>query len=66
MAQAISTYTLLLSNEERSELLRVLENIVIETHMENRRTDNLEYRAELRDEQRILKSLLAKVRQLGV
>ena len=66
MAQANSTYTLLLSNEERSELLRVLENIVIETHMENRRTDNLEYRAELRHEESILKSLLAKVRQLGV
>jgi hypothetical protein len=66
MAQANSTYTLLLSDEERSELLRVLENIVIETHMENRRTDNLEYRAELRHEERILKSLLAKVRQLGV
>ncbi len=65
MAHANKTYTLVLNDEERKELLHVLEDFLIETHMENRRTDNLEFRAGLRQEESVLKSLLQKVRQLA-
>jgi hypothetical protein len=65
MALANKTYTLVVNEEERKELLHVLEDFLIETHMENRRTDNLEFRAELRQEENVLKSLLQKVKQLA-
>lgn len=65
MAEANTTYTLVLNEAEKRELLQVLENILAETHSEARRTDNLEFRAELHQEESTLKSLLAKMRQLG-
>jgi hypothetical protein len=65
MAQVNKTYSLQLGEEERSELLHVLRHFLTETHTENRRTDNLEYRAELRHEESVLRSLLEKVRKLA-
>ena len=65
MAQADKTYTLALTDEERQELLKVLEGVLVETHTEKRRTDNLDYREELRHEEGVLRALVEKVRKLG-
>lgn len=65
MSDPNARYSLSLTEEERAELVRVLVQVVGETHMESRRTDNPTFRSELHQEKNVLKSLLAKVQGLG-
>jgi len=65
MPDQSNQFTLSLTEAEKTELLRVLGDFFDETHLESRRTDNPTYRHELHKEEDVLKSLLAKVRQLG-
>jgi hypothetical protein len=60
-----TNFSLTLTDEERAELLRLLENSVVETHVESRRTESPEYQKEIHHEEAVLRSLLAKVRRLG-
>lgn len=53
---------LVLTEEERSELLRVLESCLTETRTEKRRTDTPQYHDELAHEEKLLRELLNKVR----
>jgi hypothetical protein len=63
-ATANKEYTLVLDEEQRAELLRLLENTLVETHAELRRTEGMAYRDELHREETALQRLTAKVRQL--
>lgn len=58
-------YNLALNEEEREELLRVLEQCVSETRDEKRHTDSAQYRDRVADEESRLRSLLEKVRRLA-
>jgi hypothetical protein len=66
MANAQSTgYTLVLSDEERKELLRLLESSLTETHAEARRTEAPGYRDQIHQEEVLLRALTEKVRRLA-
>jgi hypothetical protein len=66
MANAQSTeYTLVLNDEERKELLRLLESSLTETHSEARRTEAPGYREQIHQEEALLRTLTEKVRRLG-
>lgn len=54
---------LVLTEEERQELLRVLEGCLSETHAERRRTDKPKYQDQVAHEEKLLHDLLSKVRQ---
>lgn len=58
-------YNLALGEEERKELLQVLEQCVAETRDEKRHTDSAQYRARVAGEESRLRTLLEKVRQLA-
>lgn len=54
--------TLTLTGEERTELVRLLEQTLKEKLIEEHRTDALSYRKEIIHEEEVLKSILQKVR----
>lgn len=58
-------YSLLLNEQERVELLRLLEGALLETHAEKRRTEAPAYREQVRLEESLLRNLTEKVRHLG-
>lgn len=59
--QPMTEVQLVLTEEERQELLRVLRSSLEETHVERRRTDKPQYHAEVAHEEDILRNLLKKV-----
>ncbi len=60
----MAEFSLKLSEEERAELLRLLERSVVETHAEKRRTEAPALQAEIGHEETVLRTLTDKVRQL--
>ena len=56
--------SLKLTDSERAELIRVLDDYLSETHLEARRTDNPEYRTGLHKEEAVLRSILEKLQRL--
>jgi hypothetical protein len=64
MAAPAPTFTLVLTEAECAELLRIVNSFLIETHGENRRTENPQYRDELRREESLLRGLVQKIKQL--
>lgn len=58
-------YGLTLNEEEREELLQVLEQCVAETRNEKRHTDSAQYRDRVASEESRLRTLLEKVRRLA-
>jgi hypothetical protein len=63
-AQKTRSYNLALDEEERRELLDVLEQWVTEVRDEKRHTHSTEYRAMVAGEESRLRTLLEKVRRL--
>jgi hypothetical protein len=63
MAAATKTFTLSLTDEECTELLDVLEKVLIETHAERRRTESPTYRDQVTNEESVLRGLVEKVRR---
>jgi hypothetical protein len=57
-------YQLAISEEERAELLRLLEREIGDVRVESRRTDTPTFHDQLRDEEALLRRLAAKLRQL--
>jgi hypothetical protein len=57
-------YNLALDEEERMELLQVLEQWVTDTRDEKRHTDSIQYRDMVAGEESRLRTLLEKVRRL--
>lgn len=57
--------TFALTEEERRELLRVLEGCLVETRIEKRRTDTPAYHDEVAHEEKLLRGLLEKVRHVS-
>ena len=57
-------YHLMLNDEERTELLRLLDDSVVEIHAEIRRTDAQDYHDELKRKETMIRALTAKVRAL--
>ncbi len=58
-------FTLLLTEEERAELLQLLEQSLVETHAEKRRTEAPGYREQVSHKEVVIRTLLDKVRQLS-
>lgn len=58
-------YNLALDDEEREELLQILEQCVTETRDEKRHTDSVQYRDRVASEEARLRTLLDKVRRLA-
>jgi len=58
-------HNLALDEEEREELLQVLEQCVTETCDEKRHTDSAQYRDRVAGEESRLRTLLEKVRRLA-
>ncbi len=56
--------TMELTEEEQVVLLRMLEQAVTELHGERRRTDAMQYHAEVVREENLVRSLAEKVRKL--
>jgi hypothetical protein len=61
----MSTFTLQLSDEERTELLNLVENSLKETRVEVHRTHTPDYRASVMHEEDVLRGLLGKLRGSG-
>ena len=59
------TYNLVITEEERTWLLSFLQNTLVETHAEARRTDASGYKDQLHHEETMLRSLAEKVKKLG-
>ncbi len=57
-------FTLALNEEERAELLRLLEESLVETHAEKRRTEAPGYQERLERQEAIIRSMTEKVRRL--
>jgi hypothetical protein len=57
-------YTLTINDEERQELLRILEQNLVDTHVERRRTEEPAYQQQVTHEENVLKGLTEKVRKL--
>jgi hypothetical protein len=55
-------FTLVLTEEERTELLNLVDQALKETHVEARRTDTPAYQEVVRHEESILRGLLQKLR----
>jgi hypothetical protein len=62
---AACTFTLLLNEEERTELLQILERSVKDTLVEEHRTRTISYREAIEHRKAILEGLARKVRQLS-
>jgi hypothetical protein len=58
-------YNLALDEDERKELLQVLEECVTETRDEKRHTDSAQYREMVAGNESRLETVLEKVRRLG-
>jgi len=56
-------YQVSFTEEERAELLRILEASLLETHAERRRTESPAYQEEVGHEESLLKTLVDKVRR---
>ena len=65
ITQQSHVYNLALDEEEREELLQVLEQWVTETRDEKRHTDSAQYRDIVASEESHLQTLLEKVRRLA-
>jgi hypothetical protein len=61
--QSVAACHLELSQEERAELLRLLDEDLSDLHVEIRRTEAMDYRAQLTRQESILRGLAAKLRQ---
>ncbi len=59
-ATACANYTLTISEEERVELVRILEQTLAESRVESHRTHTPEYRERVKGEQSLLRGLLDK------
>jgi hypothetical protein len=57
-------FTLTLDDEERAELLNVLERALRDAHGEARRTESPGFQARVHHEEIVLKSLIDKLRRL--
>jgi len=58
-------FTLLLSEEERDQLLQLLEDSLGELRVERRRTEAPEYQVEVSHQVAIVRQLAEKLRRLG-
>ena len=56
---------LVLNDGERAELQRILDQALVDTHAEKRRTESPGYQSEVKSEENILRVLSEKVRRLG-
>jgi hypothetical protein len=63
--QQSQVYNLALAEDERMELLQVLEQCVTATRDEKRHTDSAEYKGRVAAEEVRLRTLLEKVRRLA-
>jgi hypothetical protein len=57
-------YTLALTEEERTELLRLLESSLVDVHAERRRTEAPDYQEQIHRQECLLRTLTEKVRRL--
>jgi len=64
-AQSPENYNLSMNDEERQELLRILEQYLVDTRVERRRTEKPSYHDQVVHEEGLVRSLTEKVRQLG-
>jgi hypothetical protein len=64
-AQPAGNFNLSINDEERQELLRILEQYLVDTHVERRRTEQPRYHDQVVHEEGVVRSLTEKVRQLG-
>jgi hypothetical protein len=58
-----ASFTLILDAEERTELLRFLEQALSDTHVEARRTEDPDYRDQVHHREDLLRGLIGKLRQ---
>jgi hypothetical protein len=63
-AKTIVQYQLTLNEDERNELLRLLDDCVVEIHAEIRRTEAPEYHDKLRSKETLIRALTERVRGL--
>jgi hypothetical protein len=61
---ATTAYSLTLTEDERAELLRLLEAALLETHAEKRRTEAPAYRDRMLHQETLIRALAEKVRRL--
>jgi len=59
------TRTFVFSEEERSEMVRILEQVLQDTRVEIHRTHTPDYRARVISEESMLRGLLAKLQRAG-
>jgi hypothetical protein len=64
VAQQSQSYNLALDEDEREELLQVLEQCVTDTREEKRHTDSTKYRDRIAGEESRLRTLLERLRRL--
>ncbi len=64
MPATTNKYTLTMSESERAELLKILEQALMETRTERRRTEAMEYHDEVKREEAALRELFNRVREL--
>ena len=57
-------FTLVLTEDERAELLRLIERTSVDIHAEKRRTEGPAYRERVGNEETVIHTLLEKIRQL--
>ena len=57
-------FTLALTDEERAELLSLLEESLVDTHAEKRRTEAPAYRERIQRQEAVIRSMTEKVRRL--
>ena len=59
------TYTLMILEEERVEMVRLLEQVLGETRVEIHRTHTPDYRDRVISQESLLRGLLAKLQRVG-
>ncbi|HLW68115.1 MAG TPA: hypothetical protein VKS79_22550 [Gemmataceae bacterium] len=64
-ANSGAQYQLTLNDQERDELLRLLDDSVVEIHAEIRRTEAQEYHDQLRAKEKMIRALTERVRGLS-
>jgi hypothetical protein len=64
-AEPLIVYTLTLNEEERQELLGLLQQSLSDVRVELRRTEGHEYHEQVRHEENLLATLIGKLRSLG-
>lgn len=57
-------YALILNEEEWEQLLSILEQSLIQTHVERRRTEGAAYQEQVKRQERLIRTLTEKVRRL--